>query len=117
MVASRKRGENGGKRKVNQGSNWIRRTKRLAIYRRDDYRCAYCGKDLATEVATLDHVRPVELGGSNHESNLVTCCLSCNSSKSKLSLGKFLKVLADQGHSSEEISRRIRNSTSRKLVK
>jgi hypothetical protein len=28
--------------------------------------------------ATLDHVLPRSRGGSNHESNLITCCAECN---------------------------------------
>jgi 5-methylcytosine-specific restriction endonuclease McrA len=32
-------------------------------------------------VATLDHVVPLSLGGRTNESNLVTCCWSCNYGK------------------------------------
>ena len=101
----------------NQGSKWIRRNKRLAIYRRDDHRCVYCDADLACEVATLDHVVPCELGGTNHESNLVTACLSCNSSKSALPLSKFMQTLADKGVDVDAVRRTIRNATRRKLTK
>jgi 5-methylcytosine-specific restriction endonuclease McrA len=107
----------GGTRKANQGSNWIRREKRLAIYRRDNHTCVYCGRDLATEVATLDHVLACELGGTNHESNLVTACLSCNSAKRDLPLSAFLSTLTDRGVDPQEVKRAIRNQTSRKLVK
>jgi len=104
-------------RKAGNGSKWIRRNKRLAIYRRDDNRCIYCGRDLATEVATLDHVLACELGGTNHESNLVTCCLSCNSSKRALPLSDFLATLADRGIDPRTVRVAIRNATRRKLRK
>jgi 5-methylcytosine-specific restriction endonuclease McrA len=61
---------------------WIRSEKRLAIYLRDRFRCAYCQGDLhdarPSEI-TLDHLETRSNGGMNHESNLVTACLSCNS--------------------------------------
>lgn len=71
-----------GKRLNGKGSGWIPRWRRVAIYLRDQFTCAYCGRNLhnapAREV-TLDHLVPQCDGGSHHESNLVTACLSCNS--------------------------------------
>lgn len=50
---------------------------RKAILVRDQYTCAYCGR----EATTVDHIIPVSLGGDAHPSNLVACCVACNSSK------------------------------------
>lgn len=59
-----------------------RRTISLAlrekVYRRDGFACVYCG---STKRLTLDHVDAHGLGGETTEANLVTACLSCNSSK------------------------------------
>lgn len=66
------------------GSKWIRPEKRLAIYMRDSFGCAYCGRDLRQADATelnLDHLLPRVAGGSNEPTNLVTACKSCNSSR------------------------------------
>ena len=52
--------------------------KRRAILQRDQYTCAYCGN---TEATTVDHIIPVSLGGDAHPSNLVACCIKCNSAK------------------------------------
>lgn len=51
---------------------------RLNIFRRDDFRCAYCGthKNL-----TLDHVTPRSQGGKDTWENLVTACQKCNTRK------------------------------------
>lgn len=49
-----------------------------ALLDRDGKRCKYCG---ATKNLTADHVIAITLGGSNHISNLVVACRSCNSSK------------------------------------
>lgn len=105
------------KKKLN-GSKWIRPEKRQRIYRRDNHGCVYCGRniyDTPDMVLTLDHMVARELGGSNEAENLVTACLSCNSSKQDLTVRQFIQYLADQGEDSRDIARRVRNATRRKL--
>lgn len=63
---------------------WIKPHKRLAIYMRDAFACAYCGRDLRDAPpsdVTLDHLIPKSAGGDNAHTNLVTACRSCNSSR------------------------------------
>lgn len=60
------------------GSDWIRRSTRLALYTRDGWRCVVC--DLPpqpgrTEGLSLHHVDPK---GGNKPDNLVTACMGCN---------------------------------------
>lgn len=82
----------------NQGSKWIRRNKRLAIYLRDGFACVYCGAGVEDAAKlTLDHVLPCELGGSNEGTNLVTCCLSCNSAKQACTTRQWFRRLRDRG--------------------
>ena len=50
------------------------------IHVRWDHRCAYCAEYLGRS-GTLDHVIPKALGGTADLSNVVSCCLACNSSK------------------------------------
>jgi 5-methylcytosine-specific restriction endonuclease McrA len=74
------------------GSNWIRRAKRLRIYARDRYRCVWCSAHVTPGWdgnATLDHFLARHAGGSNHETNLLTCCLTCNSARQELSALEF----------------------------
>lgn len=52
---------------------------RKNIHRRDNYRCQYCGKKIAT--LTIDHVIPKSRGGTDSWDNLVTACISCNNKK------------------------------------
>lgn len=59
-----------------------RRSFRDQIHLRWNYQCAYCGSDLARS-PTLDHIHPKVHGGTTEERNLVSCCLSCNSSKGR----------------------------------
>ena len=73
------RGANG-----NGGSKWIRPSTRLAIYLRDRFSCAYCGRDLhgaAPADLTLDHLDARHEAGRHAPSNLVTACRRCNSSR------------------------------------
>ena len=67
-----------------QGSKWIRPEKRLALYIRDGFQCAYCGSSLKNATpadVTLDHLVPRCAGGNNEATNLITACRSCNSSR------------------------------------
>ncbi len=72
----------------NNGSKWCRPARRLAIYARDGFACVYC--EAKGGVLTLDHVQPTELGGTHHETNLVTACFRCNSAKQAKSLRSWL---------------------------
>lgn len=63
---------------------WIRADKRLAIYLRDRFTCLLCLRDLHDADPadiTLDHIHCQADGGSNHESNIYTCCRACNCSR------------------------------------
>ena len=51
---------------------------RRGVLRRDDHRCAYCGRT----ANTIDHVQPRSRGGRDSWDNLVACCLRCNNIKS-----------------------------------
>jgi len=55
--------------------------RRERIFRRDRYRCSYCGEVFAAPELTLDHVEPRMRGGDQSEGNLVTCCHACNAAK------------------------------------
>jgi hypothetical protein len=101
-----------------QGMNWIRQDKRLAIYLRDDLACTYCGKGVEQGATlSLDHIRPHSKGGSNHESNLVTCCTLCNSSRGNRSLTVFAAAVDSYiGVPVGTVAKKVRNQTSRKLA-
>lgn len=47
---------------------------RAALMRRDDYRCAYCGR----RAETIDHVVPRSRGGDHSWENCVASCMPCN---------------------------------------
>lgn len=51
-----------------------------ALFRRDRYMCAYCGK-VSRSGLTRDHIVPLSRGGRDTWSNCCTCCIVCNSRK------------------------------------
>jgi 5-methylcytosine-specific restriction endonuclease McrA len=56
-------------------SQW--RKIRQRILQRDGHTCQQCGM----EGNSVDHIVPRQAGGTDHEWNLQTLCVSCNSSK------------------------------------
>ena len=68
-------------RRSGRSSSWITKVRRLAIYLRDGFACAYCGTDLSAGSPRdigLDHLTPRVRGGGHESSNLVTACSACN---------------------------------------
>ena len=61
------------------------------IFRRDGYRCQYCGR--STSHLTLDHVRPRFRGGGYSWENLVSACPQCNRRKGHRTLREAGMVL------------------------
>jgi hypothetical protein len=102
-----------------QGMNWIRPSKRLAIYLRDGLACCYCGDTIEQGAKlSLDHVKPHSKGGTNHTTNLVTCCKRCNDSRGNRSVAKFSRDVAtylNHGVTAESIVAHVRNCRFRKI--
>ena len=44
------------------------------LFRRDDYRCLYCGNQFNRSDLTRDHVHPVSRGGTDRWENVVAAC-------------------------------------------
>lgn len=89
---------------------WIRADKRLAIYLRDNFQCVYCLaklNDADPRDITLDHLKTKSDGGSNHESNLITACRSCNCARQDKPLARFC---------GPETRKAIKRNTARKLA-
>jgi hypothetical protein len=78
---------------------------RFEIFKRDGFRCIYCG---ATPVSTplhCDHVVAIADGGSNDPSNLVTACSDCNLGKGVVRIEKKtlqpIATEADRDHADQ----------------
>ena len=65
-------------------------TRRERVFRRDGWRCMYCGEPFDAAALTLDHVEPRMRGGDHSDGNLVTACQPCNALKGSAPAWAFL---------------------------
>lgn len=75
---------------------------RFEIFRRDGFRCTYCGLTAQEVALTVDHVTPRALGGMDHPSNLTTACEPCNSGKSSTLVNSPLLAAAPEPSQAEQ---------------
>lgn len=59
---------------------------RFEVFKRDGFKCQYCGRSAPDVVLEVDHIIPVCKGGDNDLLNLVTACFDCNRGKTSKSL-------------------------------
>jgi hypothetical protein len=61
---------------------------RFEIFKRDGFRCIYCGATPMQSVLHVDHVLALANGGTDDPDNLVTACAGCNLGKAAVPLEK-----------------------------
>jgi hypothetical protein len=59
---------------------------RFEVFKRDGFRCRYCGANAASVMLHVDHVVAIANGGSGDPANLITSCAKCNLGKSDVPL-------------------------------
>lgn len=59
----------------------ISKRTRFDIFKRDGFKCQYCGAAPPDVLLELDHLKPVASGGGNELENLITSCFDCNRGK------------------------------------
>src|SRR5579872_4830176 len=62
---------------------------RFEVFKRDSFKCQYCGRVSPDVLLHVDHIKPVAEGGANELVNLITACQACN-------LGKGARTLDDK---------------------
>jgi 5-methylcytosine-specific restriction endonuclease McrA len=63
---------------------------KINIFKRDKYKCAYCGEKFTHKELTLDHIHPISRGGNKKSwDNLITSCGTCNNKKSNKLLNEI----------------------------
>lgn len=78
---------------------------RFEVFKRDNFKCQYCGAEAPKAVLHVDHINPVSKGGKNDLLNLITACEDCNSGKSDRLLSDDSAV-AKQRAQMEELAER-----------
>ena len=86
----------------------ISKSKREAVYRKYDGRCAYCGSEIAYKDMQVDHFRTLRVwneadGAADDISNLMPACRMCNHYKRANPLELFRTYIA-------EIPRKLRGN-------
>lgn len=70
----------------------ISKQKRLYVYERDKYHCLFCGKPVNKNVITIDHLIPIDCGGTDDSWNLATMHRYCNKKKGNKLMLQFQKI-------------------------
>lgn len=78
---------------------------RFEVFKRDSFKCQYCGKSSPDVVLEVDHIKPVSEGGSNEITNLLTACFDCNRGKTNILLDDK-SVIEKQRKQLEELNER-----------
>lgn len=101
------------------GGNWIKPARRLAVYLRDGLACVYCGAAVEDGAQlSLDHLKCNVHGGGNENTNIVSACRRCKSSRGTRSVRAFCRVVAaylNHGITAETIERHVRACAKRAL--
>lgn len=61
---------------------------RFEVFKRDGFRCAYCGKSPPEVTLECDHIHPKSRGGKDDVNNFITACFDCNRGKRDIPLDK-----------------------------
>lgn len=65
------------------------------LYIKADGKCELCGKKILLDDMTIDHVKPLSMGGEDDVSNLACTCLPCNVFKGNILPENFLNRIND----------------------
>jgi hypothetical protein len=81
---------------------------RFEVFKRDGFRCAYCGNSPEQCVLEVDHIEPRAKGGDDDTDNLITACFNCNRGKADVPLSATPQALADKAAMVAEREEQIR---------
>lgn len=83
----------------------ISKKTRFEVFKRDGFKCQYCGASAPDVLLEVDHIDPVSKNGADEMFNYITSCSSCNSGKSDRTLDDNT-VLAKQRAQLQELNER-----------
>jgi len=72
----------------------ITKTLRFEVFKRDGFRCQYCGKTPPSVTLEIDHIQPRSKKGRDDINNLITSCFDCNRGKRDIVLERVPNTVA-----------------------
>jgi HNH endonuclease len=88
---------------------------RFEVFKRDGFRCAYCGAVPANALLECDHINPVSRGGHDGLDNLITACFDCNRGKRATPLSFVPQSLSERA--SEVLEREAQIAAFQRIMK
>lgn len=89
---------------------------RFEIFKRDGFRCGYCGNSVVDGPLHIDHIQAVSSGGDNKPENLITSCDRCNLGKSNVPLEEHRLRVGDPARAREHAEQLRRYMEAQKEV-
>lgn len=74
------------------GRKQLSKRTRFEVFKRDSFKCQYCGASAPDVLLDVDHIHPVSQGGDDGLLNLITACQDCNSGKAAVPLSENAAV-------------------------
>ncbi|WP_462368444.1 HNH endonuclease [Roseburia hominis] len=71
------------------------KTARTLVYEKYNGRCQLCGRQILLSEMSLDHVKPLSMGGVDDVSNLACTCMPCNRFKANIAPELFENRIND----------------------
>ena len=66
------------------------------MFKRDGFKCQYCGSFPPNVMLEIDHITPVYSGGTNDINNLITSCFDCNRGKAGNELTSIPQTIVEK---------------------
>lgn len=86
----------------------VGKTLRFEVFKRDMFRCMYCGRTPPSVELEVDHIHPVSKGGTDGMSNLLTSCFDCNRGKRDNLLNVIPQSMDEQIEKNQERLEQLR---------
>jgi hypothetical protein len=84
----------------------ISKKDRFEVFKRDGFKCQYCGATAPEAVLVVDHIHPVSKDGEHDVMNFITACQPCNAGKSDRTLSDDSVIQKQRGQLEELNARR-----------
>ena len=84
----------------------ITKKTRFEVFKRDGFKCQYCGTTAPEAVLVVDHINPVSKNGDHDMMNFITACQPCNSGKSDRKLDDSTALSKQRAQLDELANRR-----------